>query len=74
MSIAIFSEKRILFFAENANNAEAQINSAVTKNWPSVNFSLQKEFIINEQNVFLFRALCEDFTAWNSGSVERFVY
>jgi len=71
--INTFPENRIRFFANNADLALDQINSAYKTEWPLPSLKFQKTQIMNE-NCFLARTILHGWSCWNTSDLNRFLY
>ncbi len=68
----VFPYNRIKFFAKNASSAAAVIMQTSEGKWPIPRLHLLKSEKF--ENLWLSRAIFEDWTPWQFGSKERFLY
>lgn len=73
-SDADFLKKRIHFFGNNLNSALTQIKNATKNEWPALELQLDIELPTNFDHLYLHRTLLKNWTPWNEGPDDRFVY
>lgn len=69
-----FPFNRIRHFGHNSEAALRIIDSCQGNTWPRARLTLVQDFQFSESNVYLFRALCDDYIGWHEGDERRFVY
>lgn len=68
-------DQRVLFFSKNAHEAFSQIPVTGSRNnWPSSKLRLKVKINEVPAPFFVFRTVFADFTSWEKGPVNRFVY
>lgn len=68
------ADKRLVFFGRNKDLALKQIFTTKDAKWPTPKPLMQARIALQQEDIYLYRVLYENFIGWHVGGETRFVY
>lgn len=70
----VFPDNRVHYFAQHAEEALEQIESATKLEWPEPSIKIQRSSTLFAGKFFVARTILDGWTDWSEGPIERFLY